>query len=250
MLEITILSIIQGITEFLPISSSAHLILVSEYLNINNENLILDVSLHFGSLLAVIFFFRKEILNFVKNKFLFLKIILGSFPTIISGYLLVKFGLIDQLRDTKIIAFSTIIFGILLFISDKSKEKKNIEENLTMINILYIGFMQTLSLIPGVSRSGITISAARFLKFDRVEAAKISFLYSIPTLIVICSYNLSKIIELKSLHLTIQNSWGVIFSFIFSLITLKIFTKFLKKFSLTFFMVYRIIFGFFILIYA
>ena len=110
MIEIIILSLIQGITEFLPISSSSHLIILSEYLEFNNKNLEIDVSLHIGSFLAVIFFFRKDVLNFVQNKDLFLKILIGSLPVMIVGYLLVKFNFIDQIRNIKVIGWTTLIF--------------------------------------------------------------------------------------------------------------------------------------------
>ena len=243
MLEIILLSVIQGITEFLPISSSAHLILISQYLNFDNENLTLDVSLHIGSLIAVIFFFKKEILNFTHNKKLFYKILAGSLPTIIVGYLLVKLNLIELFRNIYVIAISTIFFGIILYLSDKSKELKNVIDHLSLKNTIFIGLFQILSLIPGVSRSGITITAARFLKFNRIEAAKVSFLLSIPTLIAVSSYNIFKIIELKNIQLTIDNFSAIIFAFVFSLITLKYLIKFLKKFSFLFFVIYRIILG-------
>ena len=243
MLEIILLSITQGITEFLPVSSSAHLILVSKFINSSNENLTLDISLHFGSLLAVLFFFKKEILNFLNNKSLFLKIIIASFPTIIFGYLFVKLNIIDQLRNINVIGFTTIFFGILLYISDKSKTNKNIINDFKIKDSVYIGFAQILSLIPGVSRSGITITFARFLNFNRVESAKISFLLSIPTLIAICSYNFIKIVQINILQITMQNFFGMILSFIFSLLTLKIFINFVKKFSLVFFVFYRIFLG-------
>ena len=129
MIEIIILSLIQGITEFLPISSSSHLIILSEYLEFNNKNLEIDVSLHIGSFLAVIVFFRKDIFNFVQNKDLFLKILIGSLPVMIVGYLLVKFNFIDQIRNIKVIGWTTLIFGILLFLSDKSDVKKKINSN-------------------------------------------------------------------------------------------------------------------------
>ena len=116
MVEIIILSIVQGLTEFLPISSSAHLILVSKYFNFSNENLTLDLSLHFGSLLAIIFYFKKEFLDFINNKKLFLKIILSSVPVIVFGFILVKLNLIDYLRNYKIIGWTTIFFGILLYV--------------------------------------------------------------------------------------------------------------------------------------
>ena len=123
MFEVLLLSAIQGITEFLPISSSAHLILISKYLNFNNENLIFDVSVHLGSLLGVVFFFKKDVIVFIQNKLL-LKILLGTLPTIILGFFLVHLNLIDQLRNANIIAVTTIVFGILLYISDKSETKK------------------------------------------------------------------------------------------------------------------------------
>ena len=117
MFEILLLSIIQGITEFLPISSSSHLILISQYINFEDQGLSIDVSLHIGSFLAVIFYFKKDILNFIKNKDLFFKIFLSSIPVMIIGYILVNFNLIDQLRNIKIIGWTTLIFGILLFYS-------------------------------------------------------------------------------------------------------------------------------------
>ena len=126
MIEVIILSIVQGITEFLPISSSAHLILISKYFNFSNENLTLDVSLHLGSLLAIIFYFKKELLDFINNKQLFLKIILSSVPVMFFGFLLIKLNLIDHLRDYKIIGWSTIIFAVLLYLSDRVKIKKSI----------------------------------------------------------------------------------------------------------------------------
>ena len=243
MLEIILLSITQGITEFLPVSSSAHLILVSKFINFSNENLTLDISLHFGSLLAVLFFFKKEFLNFLNNKSLFLKIIIASLPTIIFGYLIVKLNIINQLRNINIIGITTILFGLLLYISDKSKSNKNIINNFKIKDSIYIGFAQILSLIPGVSRSGITITCARFLNFNRVESTKISFLLSIPTLFAVCSYNVIKIVQLNNLQITMQNFLGMSLAFAFSLITLKIFINFIKKFSLIFFVFYRIFLG-------
>ena len=250
MFEIIILSAIQGITEFLPISSSAHLILVSKFLSFSSENLTLDISLHLGSLLAVIIFFKNEILNFIQNRSLFIKIFIGSLPTIVVGFLLVKFNLFDQLRSTYFIALSTILFGVLLYLSDKSPTKKNLINNLSFKESIFIGLLQILSLIPGVSRSGVTLTGARFLKYTRVESAKISFLFSIPTLVAVSSYGIIKVTELKSIQLTVNNIWAIALSFIFSLATLKIFINFIKKFTLIFFVIYRIILGIIILLYV
>lgn len=250
MFEIIILSIIQGITEFLPISSSAHLILASEYLSFGKEDLTLDISLHLGSLLAVIIFFKKEILNFLHNKSLFFKIIIGSFPTIISGYLLVKLNLIDHLRSNYIIGITTLLFGLILYFADKSKVNKSINHDFTLKDSIIIGFIQIASLVPGVSRSGVTITGARILKFNRVDSAKISFLLSIPTLITVSMYGILKIIELKNIQITTLNFTAFILSFFFSFLSLKIFIKFLKKFSMVFFVIYRVVLGIIIITYA
>jgi len=250
MVEVIILSIVQGITEFLPISSSAHLILISKYFNFSNENLTLNVSLHLGSLLAIIFFFKKELFNFISNKQLFFKIILGSVPVIIFGFFLIKLNLIDYLKNYKIIGWSTIIFGILLYFSDRVKVKKSINHDFKYRTALYIGLFQILSLIPGVSRSGITISGARFLNFSRVDSVKISFLISIPTLMAASLYNVQNLIVEKNFSVSLLNLLGVFLSFFFSYMTIKFLIKFLQEFSLTSFVIYRLILGSIIIIYA
>ena len=122
MLEVIILSIVQGITEFIPVSSSAHLILISKYFSFNNSTLTLDVSLHIGSLLAIIIYFKKDIINFTKNKNIFLKILISSMPTMIVGYFLVYYSIIDYLRDYRLIGWMTIVFGVLLYFSDLKKK--------------------------------------------------------------------------------------------------------------------------------
>ena len=250
MLEILVLSITQGITEFLPISSTAHLILISEFLNYKNENLTIDISLHLGSLIAVIFFFKKEIISFMDNKSLFFKVSIGALPTLIIGFLMIKLNLIEFFRNAYIISFTTIFFGVLLYFADKSVIKKNNINNISLKDSIYIGLMQCISLIPGVSRSGITITGARFLNFNRIDSAKIAFLFSIPTLIAVSTYGILKLVELKNLNITANNFWAMVFSFIFSLIALKIFIKYLKKFSLFIFVFYRIILGVVIFIYV
>ena len=250
MLEIIILSAIQGVTEFIPISSSAHLILVSEYFEFNNLGLTLDVSLHLGSLLAIIFYFKKDVFNFVKNENIFLKVLISSVPTLLVGYLLIHYSLIDYLRGYKLIGWTTIIFGILLYFSDLKKKTSSIKNNYKLKTALIIGFFQILSLVPGVSRSGITITGARFFGFSRVDSVKISFLMSIPVLAVITIYNLKNIIAEDNLELSIINLISVIFSFTFSYLTIKFFLDLLRKFSLTFFVIYRVILGLIILVYA
>jgi undecaprenyl-diphosphatase len=250
MIEIFVLSIIQGITEFLPISSSSHLILISKYLNFNNQSLSIDVSLHIGSFFAVLVFFKKDIYKIFKEKFLLYKIIISSMPVVFLGYLLVKLNLIDYLRNIKIIGWTTIVFGILLYISDKFKNTKNISNDFSFKTALIIGFFQVLSLVPGVSRSGITITAGRFLEFERVEAAKISFLLSIPTLAAISFFGINNLVKSGDLNFSLINFLSIFLSFIFSLITIRYFLKFIKNFSLNVFVIYRILLGLIILFLA
>jgi undecaprenyl-diphosphatase len=250
MIEVIFLSIVQGITEFIPVSSSAHLILISKYFNFNNENLTLDVSLHLGSLLAIILYFRKELLDFIDNKQLFFKILLSSIPVMVFGFLLIQLNLIDYLRNTKIIGWSTVIFGLLLYFSDRVKIKNNINHDFKYSTAFYIGLFQILSLIPGVSRSGITMTGARFFNFNRVDSAKISFLLSIPTLSAASLYTLQKLVSENNFEVSFLNFLAITLSFFFSYIAIKFFLNFLKKFSLTSFVIYRFILGSLILIYA
>tara|TARA_Y100000992_G_scaffold288160_1_gene241625 strand:- start:108 stop:872 length:765 start_codon:yes stop_codon:yes gene_type:complete len=239
-IEIIILSAIQGISEFLPVSSSAHLILISSLYEFKSSSLLIDVSLHLGSLIAIIYFFRDEIFDVKNNKRLLGLIILGSIPLIIFGYILYSTGLIYNLRNVKVIAWTTLIFSILLFISDKNKFEKKISTNLNFQSILFIGFFQVLSLIPGVSRAGITITAARILKFNRVDSSKISFLLSIPALAGASVLSLSDILN-QTIDLNYLILIAIISSFIFSFFTVKFFLIYINKFSMNIFVVYRII---------
>ena len=243
MIEIIILSFIQGVTEFLPVSSSSHLIILSNYINFENQSLSIDVSLHIGSFLAVIVFFRNDIINFMKNKELFLKIIVSSLPVMIIGFFLIKSNFIEKLRNIEVIGWTTLIFGIILFISDKYKIEKTIGKDFNFFSAIVIGLFQILSLIPGVSRSGITITAARFLNFKRYDASKISFLLSIPTLGAVSIFGVKNIVFSESIEFSILNILSIIISFLFSYVTIKFFLKYIQKFSMNLFVVYRLFLG-------
>ena len=156
----------------------------------------------------------------------------------------------DYLRNYKVIGWTTIIFGMLLYLSDRVKIKNYINRDFKYSTAFYIGCFQILSLIPGVSRSGITISGARFLNFNRIESAKISFLLSIPTLSAASLFNIQKLVIEKNFSVSMLNFLGIFLSFLFSYITIKFLISFLKKFSLTSFVVYRIILGLIILFYS
>ena len=137
----------------------------------------------------------------------------------------------------------TIIFGILLYISDKFKIKKNLQQNFNYKSALFIGLFQILSLIPGVSRSGITITAARFLNFNRFDSSKISFLLSIPTLGAVSIFGLTNLLLIENFDFTKANIIAILLSFIFSYLTIKYFLKFVQKFNMNLFVIYRLILG-------
>ena len=239
-IEVLILSAIQGISEFLPISSSAHLILVSSLYEFKNSSLLIDISLHLGSLFAIIYFFREDLLNVKSNKRLLGLIIIGSIPLIIVGYVLYSTGIIYNLRNIKVIAWTTLVFGIILYIADKNRFDKKISSNLNLQSILFISLFQVLSLVPGVSRAGITITAARILKFNRFDSGKISFLLSIPALAGASFLGLKDVFT-QSIEFNYLVIIAILTSFIFSFVTVKFFLIYINKFSLNAFVIYRII---------
>ena len=238
--ETLILSITQGISEFIPVSSSAHLLIISRLSDFNVSNLQLDISLHLGSLLAIILFFRKELINIINNKNIFLLIILGSIPLVIVGYIFYSTNLIDQFRNLKVVAWTTLIFGILLYFSDKFELKNKISSELNIKSIIIIGLFQILAIIPGVSRSGIVITASRFLKFDRVESSKIAFYLSIPALAGASVLGFKDVID-DQINFDAIFIFSTSASILFSYFTIKYFLIYVKMFSLSFFVIYRIV---------
>ena len=246
-IEILILSLIQGVSEFLPISSSAHLIIVSTLYEFKSSSLLIDTSLHLGSLFAIIFYFKKDLLDIQNNQRLLSLIVIGSLPIMIIGYFLYTSDLIYLLRNIKVIAWTTLIFGIVLYVADKNNFSKDIKSNLNLKTILYIGFFQTLALIPGTSRAGITITAGRFLKFNRYDSSKISFLLSIPALTGASTLGLQDIFQ-QNFEFNYLVLIAISLSFLFSYFTVKFFLNFINEFSLNIFVLYRIIMGITLLI--
>jgi len=246
-IEILILSLIQGVSEFLPISSLAHLVLISKYYAFTNQNLLIDICLHLGSLLAIIVYFRNDLFSFIKNKNFLIKVLIGTLPIVPVGYIFYQTGIINQLRNLEIIGWMSLIFAIFLYISDKTKMNRRIETEFSSKSAIFIGMFQVLALIPGVSRSGITITSARILGFNRYDSAKISFFLSIPTLFAASILGIYNIYQEGSSELNFLAIIAVIFSFAFSYITIAIFLNFIKKFSLKIFVIYRIIISIIIL---
>ena len=228
-------------------SSAAHLVLVSKYYAFTNQSLLIDICLHLGSLLAIIIYFRDDLFHFINNKKFLIKILIGTIPIITVGYIIYQTGLIEQLRSLEVIGWMSLIFGILLYVSDRSKVTKKIDTEFTNKSALFIGLFQVLALIPGVSRSGITITSGRMLGFNRFDSAKISFFLSIPTLTAASVIGIYNVYREGSAELNFLAIVAVIFSFTFSYVTIALFFNFIKKFNLNIFIIYRIALSLFIL---
>ena len=238
--EILLLSLIQGVSEFLPISSAAHLILASNIYEFKNQSLLIDISLHLGSLLAILFYFRNEIFNLKNNLNLLNKIIVATLPLIIIGYFLYSTGIIYEFRNIKVIVWTTFGGAILLHIADRRKIFNNLENSFNYKSALIIGLFQIIALIPGTSRAGITITAGRILGFNRTDSTKISFYLSIPALAGASAIGIKDLLK-ENIEFNFIVLVGIFLSFVFSLITIKYFLKFIKKFSFKIFVFYRII---------
>ena len=245
------LSIIQGVTEWLPISSSGLLVIFEELLMLKdkNQNLLFNIATHAGSLIAVIIYFKKEIFNILNNIPLILNIVIATIPVIIFGFLVKFFNVNLFLQDIKVVAYATIFFSIILYLSDKTPVIKKFDRNISNKNAFYIGLAQVLALIPGTSRSGITISCARYLGFSRLDSAKFSFLISIPTLFAATVLGISEIAINFNKDIFIFLFIGFFLSLIISLTCIKVFLSFVEKYSLNIFVVLRLIIGFILLFY-
>ena len=251
------LGIVQGITEFLPISSSAHLILTSKLLNWPDQGLAFDLAVHFGSLIAVMIYFKKQTLQLTKGKFdflrnkkteeaeLFKKIVIATIPVIISG-LLLKDLIESSFRDAVIIIGITSIFwGILLYFADKMPEKIQKVKQIDYKTAFLMGLGQAFAVIPGTSRSGSTMTIARFLKFSRTSAAEFSMVMSIPVIILMVLYKTGEII-INNQVLEVSISYlivGTITSFIFALLSIHALMKFVNKVGFLPFVIYRVLLG-------
>jgi len=245
------LAIIQGVTEWLPISSSGLLVIFEELIKLEdkNLNLLFNIAVHGGSLIAVVIYFLKDLFQIFNNYNLIKNIIIATIPVVIAGFLIKITGLNIFLQDVKVVAFATLFFSIVLYFSDKTKVTIQFNKNISNKNALLIGLAQVLALIPGTSRSGITISCARFLGFSRVDSAKFSFLISIPVLFAACVLGFSDVVFEPNNQIIILITFGFFVSLIISLLCIKVFLKFVENNSLTLFVVLRIILGTVLLIY-
>jgi len=271
-LQMLILAIVQGITEFLPISSSGHLILVPVFLDFPDQGPMLDIAVHIGSLLAIIVYFFKDAWGLARGGFatvgighapeqkrLFWWIVLGTIPAVILG-LSIKLGLLNgvaedwfglvvenedllaSLRFTDLIAFNLIGYGILLGLADYFGKEVKTFEQMTWRDGLLVGMAQALALIPGTSRSGVTMTAARALGYGRVEAARFSFLLSIPAVAGAGVLIVPDLMDAGSEMITEALITGAL-TFVAAFATMAFLMNFLKKASMLVFVLYRIAMG-------
>ena len=256
-LQATILGIVQGLTELLPISSSAHLFLIPWIFNWDIPESF-DVALHFGTLLAIGIFFFKDWIELIKGGFnqlvkkkkttegkMFWYIVLATIPGGIIGFILDKYAE-SILTKPIIIAIALIIMGIILYIVDKKCKSETEYKNMTLKQTFLIGLSQSLAFIPGVSRSGITMTTGRLMGVKRESAAKYSFMLSAPIVLAATIFKIKDFIEfflVAEVTGIIAFAMGVIMSFIVGIIVIKFLLEYLKKGSFKGFAIYRVIVG-------
>jgi undecaprenyl-diphosphatase len=258
LLHIAILALVQGITEFLPISSSGHLLLTHKILDGSSDtsawgtDLILDLAVHVGSLLAVLLYFRKEVLKMLLGIPPLLKgdlsdtgarfnsyLIIGSIPALAAGLMLHHYQP-EWLRSVEIVAWCTLIFGALLWIVDAKAPVRREIKDLRKREALLIGLAQAVALIPGTSRSGITMTAARGLGLSRTEAAQFSFLLSIIATAAAGTVGAIDLYQVGNVELTYDAAVAVVLSFLASLATIAFLMKMLQRWTFKPFAIYRI----------
>ncbi|NIY81778.1 undecaprenyl-diphosphate phosphatase [Vibrio hepatarius] len=253
--EAFILALIQGLTEFLPISSSAHLILPSAILGWEDQGLAFDVAVHVGTLAAVVIYFRREVVSLLRSFFasifkgerskeakLAWMIVIATIPACVFG-LLMKDFIELYLRSAWVIATTTIVFGLLLWYVDKNSTLTDDEYTADWKKSLFIGISQALAMIPGTSRSGATITAALYLGFTREAAARFSFLMSIPIIMLAGSYlGLKLVTSGEPIHVGFLLT-GIVTSFISAYICIHFFLKLISRMGMTPFVIYRLLLG-------
>lgn len=250
-LSLILLSIIQGITEWLPISSSGILVVLEEIIKFEdkNFNLLFNISVHTGSLTAVIIFFKRDILGLFKNINLLNNIIIATIPAIVFGFLIKILNINIFLQDIKIVTATTLFFSLILYLSDRTKVCRTFDKHISNKHSLYIGLAQALAFIPGTSRSGITITCARYLGFSRIDSSKFSFIISIPTLFAASVLGISDAVLNFDAEIILLLTIGFVTSLIISLVCINFFLKFIKNNTLTLFVIIRIILGLLLIFY-
>ena len=258
--HLILVALVQGITEFLPISSSAHLILAPMVTGQPDQGPMIDMAVHVGTLFAVLLAFHKEVAEAFFGFFHLLRgrldrwdarlalfLIVGTIPVVIVGLAFDIFNVMDWMREPShaltIIGWTTLIFGILLYIADKFTAQARVMEQITLKDTILVGLAQAVALIPGTSRSGITMTAGRFLGLDRTSAARFSMLLAIPTIIAAGTLGTKDIIESGNAQLGLDAIIAAGLSFIAALIAIKLFMRWIASASMTPFVIYRLALG-------
>ncbi len=237
-LQWVILALVQGLTEFLPISSSAHLILASKFAGWQDQGLVMDIAAHFGSLLAVIWYYRKDVLDLLTGKDwpLFQQLLFASIPIAITGFLFADY-IDNYLRGVLVIASSSALFGVLLWFTQRYSKNQPLD----LKSALIIGLAQCLALIPGASRSGITMTAGMVLGLSKATAAKFSFLLAIPAILMTTTYGVLKLIQAPQSYDLAGVFTLVTLSFFAAWFCIHWFMKYIQKIDFVWFMHYRIL---------
>ncbi len=255
-LEILILlAIIQGLTEFLPISSSAHLILPAQLGLIEDQGTTIDVAVHVGSLFAVMVYFYKDIgtllqgladavrLRWSKSAQLLLFLCLATVPFLVLGVAVAVFDVEDVLRSAELIGWTSIIFGLVLYEADRIALRYKTMDDITWRGALTVGLAQCLAALPGTSRSGITMTAGRFLGYTRSEAARFSMLLAIPTILAAGAYKGLEVVTEGNAVVLDAVLWSVGLSFLAAYLAIWIFMNLVEKIGLLPFVIYRVLLG-------
>ncbi|MFP6749364.1 MAG: undecaprenyl-diphosphate phosphatase [Alphaproteobacteria bacterium] len=255
LLHLIVVAVVQGLTEFLPISSSAHLILVPQVANWPDQGPTIDIAVHLGTLGAVMLYFRQDVGAMLSGLFallqgrltpggrLFVLIILGTLPALGAGYVLASQGYLELLRSPAIIAWTTLLFAIPLWAADRLGPRRKRIGQLNYGSILLIGLAQILALIPGTSRSGITITAARVLGFEREDAARISLLLSMPVILAAGIYLGLQVVQSGQLALGLDALIAAALAFVTALLAVTLMMRWLRHASYTPFVIYRLLLG-------
>jgi undecaprenyl-diphosphatase len=250
MLSVIILALIQGLTEFLPVSSSGHLILVPKLLNLENFGLAFDAFLHLGTLFAVIIYFRKDVLNLIKGSLgidksyskLSYGILFATIPVVLIGFGFKEFFESSLVRSIDMVAYTLIAGSVLIFVAEKYFLTSKDIKQLGFMQMLFVGLMQCLALLPGMSRSGSTIAAGIFAGLKKDEAARFSFLLGLPAIAGAGLLAVKDMLEAGNFELSFfELGLGFFLSFISGYLAIDFLLKFLKTQSLTIFVAYRIL---------
>lgn len=255
LLEIIILALIQGLTEFLPISSSAHLLLPAEVFGWQTQGLAFDVAVHLGSLIAVVGYFRQDLLNMARawlteawrpqqsaDSRLAWLVIVATIPAVVFG-LLAKDWIEVYARTSLVIAMTTILFGLLLWYADRTASQQNTLSKLSLGQAVLIGLAQAVALIPGTSRSGITMTVALLLGYDRQSAARFSFLLSVPVILGASLFLIKDLLTMPGSVDWLSLSYGVIFSCLAAYACITLFLRWINRIGMLPFVVYRLALG-------